>query len=83
MRVFVEPNKLFRLPENGDTPIIMIGAGTGVAPFRAFMQQRAANGDGKKNWLVFGNRKFTDDFLYQLEWQQFRKDGLLTRADLA
>ena len=61
----------------------MIGAGTGVAPFRAFMQQRAANGDGGKNWLVFGNRKFTDDFLYQLEWQQFRKDGLLTRADLA
>ena len=83
VRVFVEPNKLFRLPENGDTPIIMIGAGTGVAPFRAFMQQRAANGDGGKNWLVFGNRKFTDDFLYQLEWQQFRKDGLLTRADLA
>ena len=63
VRVFVEPNKLFRLPENGDTPIIMIGAGTGVAPFRAFMQQRAANGDGGKNWLVFGNRKFTDDFL--------------------
>ncbi|EGZ51111.1 assimilatory sulfite reductase (NADPH) flavoprotein subunit [Neisseria wadsworthii] len=83
LRVFVEPNKLFRLPENGDTPIIMIGAGTGIAPFRAFMQQREANGDSGKNWLVFGNQKFTDDFLYQAEWLQYRKAGLLTRADLA
>lgn len=83
VRVFVEPNPHFRLPENGSTPVIMIGAGTGVAPFRAFMQQRAANGDEGKNWLFFGNQKFTDDFLYQLEWQEFRKDKLLTRADLA
>ncbi|MDO4248132.1 MAG: assimilatory sulfite reductase (NADPH) flavoprotein subunit [Neisseria sp.] len=83
VRVFIEPNKLFRLPENGDTPVIMIGAGTGVAPFRAFMQQRDANGDGGKNWLVFGNQRFTDDFLYQAEWLQYRKSGLLTRADLA
>lgn len=83
VRVFVEPNKLFRLPENGGTPVIMIGAGTGIAPFRAFMQQREADGAGGKNWLVFGNRKFTDDFLYQTEWQQYRKSGLLSRADLA
>lgn len=83
VRVFVEPNPHFRLPENGDTPVIMIGAGTGVAPFRAFMQQREANGDGGKNWLVFGNQRFTDDFLYQAEWLQYRKSGLLTRADLA
>ncbi|WP_338809555.1 assimilatory sulfite reductase (NADPH) flavoprotein subunit [Neisseria leonii] len=83
VRVFVEPNKLFRLPENGGTPVIMIGAGTGIAPFRAFMQQREANGDTGMNWLVFGNRKFTDDFLYQAEWLQYRKSGLLTRADLA
>ena len=83
VRVFVEPNKLFRLPENGDTPVIMIGAGTGVAPFRAFMQQRDANGDSGKNWLVFGNQRFTDDFLYQSEWLQYRKSGLLSRADLA
>ncbi len=83
IRVFVEPNKLFRLPEQGSTPIIMIGAGTGVAPFRAFMQQREANGDTGRNWLVFGNQKFTDDFLYQAEWLQYRKSGLLTRADLA
>ncbi len=83
VRVFVEPNPHFRLPENGDTPVIMIGAGTGVAPFRAFMQQREADGSGGKNWLVFGNQRFTDDFLYQAEWLQYRKSGLLTRADLA
>lgn len=83
VKVFVEPNPHFRLPANGDTPIIMIGAGTGVAPFRSFMQQREANGDSGKNWLFFGNQRFYDDFLYQIEWQQFRKDGLLTRADLA
>lgn len=83
VRVFVEPNPHFRLPETGDTPVIMIGAGTGIAPFRAFMQQRSANGDNGRNWLLFGNRRFADDFLYQLEWQQWRKDGLLTRADLA
>ncbi|MFS6936877.1 assimilatory sulfite reductase (NADPH) flavoprotein subunit [Neisseria animaloris] len=83
VRVFVEPNPHFRLPENGDTPVIMIGAGTGIAPFRAFMQQREANGDAGKNWLVFGNQRFTDDFLYQAEWLQYRKNGLLTRADLA
>ncbi|STZ76482.1 assimilatory sulfite reductase (NADPH) flavoprotein subunit [Bergeriella denitrificans] len=83
VRVFVEHNPHFRLPQDGNTPVIMIGAGTGVAPFRAFMQQRSANGDSGKNWLIFGNQRFTDDFLYQTEWQQFRKDGLLTRADLA
>ena len=83
VRVFIEPNPHFRLPENGDTPVIMIGAGTGIAPFRAFMQQRSANGDGGKNWLFFGNQRLADDFLYQLEWVDFRKDGLLTRADLA
>ena len=83
VRVFVEPNPNFRLPQNGDTPIIMIGAGTGVAPFRSFMQQRAANGDSGKNWLFFGNQRLADDFLYQLEWSDWRKDDLLTRADLA
>lgn len=83
VRVFVEPNPNFRLPANGDTPVIMIGAGTGIAPFRAFMQQRAANGDNGKNWLIFGNQRLADDFLYQLEWSDYRKDGILTRADLA
>ena len=61
----------------------MISAGTGIAPFRAFMQQRAANGDSGKNWLIFGNQRLADDFLYQLEWIDYRKDGILTRADLA
>jgi sulfite reductase (NADPH) flavoprotein alpha-component len=83
VRVFVEENHRFRLPEDGNTPIIMIGAGTGIAPFRAFMQQRDANGDAGENWLVFGNQKFTDDFLYQTEWLQYRKSGLLTRYDFA
>ena len=83
VRVFVEPNPNFRLPADGDTPVIMIGAGTGIAPFRAFMQQRAANGDNGKNWLIFGNQRLADDFLYQLEWSDYRKDGTLTRADLA
>jgi sulfite reductase (NADPH) flavoprotein alpha-component len=83
VRVFVEENHRFRLPEDGNTPIIMIGAGTGIAPFRAFMQQRDANSDAGENWLVFGNQKFTDDFLYQTEWLQYRKSGLLTRYDFA
>ena len=83
VRVFVEPNPNFRLPADGDTPIIMIGAGTGIAPFRAFMQQLAANGDNGKNWLIFGNQRLADDFLYQLEWSDYRKDSILTRADLA
>ncbi|MBP6553674.1 MAG: assimilatory sulfite reductase (NADPH) flavoprotein subunit [Vitreoscilla sp.] len=83
IKVFVEPNKNFRLPESGDTPIIMIGAGTGVAPFRAFIQQRDNNGDAGLNWLVFGNQKFTDDFLYQSEWLQYRKNGLLNKVSTA
>ena len=83
IKVFVEPNKNFRLPESGDTPIIMIGAGTGVAPFRAFIQQRDNNGDAGLNWLVFGNQKFTDDFLYQAEWLQYRKNGLLNKVSTA
>ena len=83
VRVFVEENPRFRLPENPDTPVIMIGAGTGVAPFRAFMQQRAVNGDSGKNWLIFGNQHFTQDFLYQTEWQGWAKDGLLNKYDFA
>lgn len=83
VRIFVEPNPNFRLPTDGNTPVIMIGAGTGIAPFRAFMQQRAANDDSGKNWLIFGNQRLADDFLYQLEWADWRKDGTLTRADLA
>ncbi|XTZ37573.1 NADPH-dependent assimilatory sulfite reductase flavoprotein subunit [Salmonella enterica] len=83
VRVFIEHNEHFRLPENPQTPVIMIGPGTGIAPFRAFMQQRAADEAAGKNWLFFGNPHFTEDFLYQVEWQRFVKEGLLNRIDLA
>lgn len=83
VRVFIEHNDNFRLPANPETPVIMIGPGTGIAPFRAFMQQRAADGAQGKNWLFFGNPHFTKDFLYQVEWQSYVKEGLLTRIDLA
>ncbi|MGB7800770.1 NADPH-dependent assimilatory sulfite reductase flavoprotein subunit [Buttiauxella sp.] len=83
VRVFIEHNDNFRLPANPETPVIMIGPGTGIAPFRAFMQQRENDGATGKNWLFFGNPHFTDDFLYQVEWQRYVKDGLLTHIDLA
>ncbi|POE16437.1 NADPH-dependent assimilatory sulfite reductase flavoprotein subunit [Pectobacterium odoriferum] len=83
IRVFIEHNDNFRLPANSDAPVIMIGPGTGIAPFRAFMQQRDADGAEGKNWLFFGNPHFTEDFLYQVEWQRYVKDGLLTNIDLA
>ena len=83
VRVFIEHNDNFRLPANPETPVIMIGPGTGIAPFRAFMQQRAADGAQGKNWLFFGNPHFTEEFLYQVEWQSYVKEGLLTRIDLA
>ncbi len=83
VRVFVEPNRNFKLPENGDTPVIMVGPGTGIAPFRSFMQEREAAGTRSKNWLFFGNPHFHSDFLYQTDWQAWHKSGLLTRIDLA
>ncbi|HFJ4607160.1 TPA: NADPH-dependent assimilatory sulfite reductase flavoprotein subunit [Salmonella enterica] len=83
VRVFIEHNDNFRLPANPQTPVIMIGPGTGIAPFRAFMQQRAADGAEGKNLLFFGNPHFTEDFLYQVEWQRYVKEGLLSRIDLA
>ncbi|CAG76445.1 sulfite reductase [NADPH] flavoprotein alpha-component [Pectobacterium atrosepticum SCRI1043] len=83
IRVFIEHNDNFRLPANSETPVIMIGPGTGIAPFRAFMQQRDADGAEGKNWLFFGNPHFTEDFLYQVEWQRYVKEGLLTHIDLA
>ena len=81
--IFVEPNDSFRLPENGDTPIIMVGAGTGIAPYRAFIEHRREHGHSGDNWLVFGDRNVASDFLYQLEWLRYRKDGLLTELDVA
>ncbi|QUT16234.1 NADPH-dependent assimilatory sulfite reductase flavoprotein subunit [Rahnella inusitata] len=83
VKVFIEHNDNFRLPSNPEAPVIMIGPGTGIAPFRAFIQQRDNDGASGKNWLFFGNPHFTDDFLYQVEWQRYVKDGLLTNIDLA
>jgi sulfite reductase (NADPH) flavoprotein alpha-component len=83
MKVFVKPNQHFRLPADPQRPIIMIGPGTGVAPFRAFMQERDAIEAKGRNWLVFGHRNYTHDFLYQLEWQDLLKRGVLTRLDVA
>ena len=81
--VFVESNPRFRLPVDGQTSLIMIGPGTGIAPFRAFVEQRAELGATGKNWLFFGDRSFHNDFLYQLEWQRFLKHGTLHRLDAA
>jgi sulfite reductase (NADPH) flavoprotein alpha-component len=83
LKLYVKPNRNFRLPDDPDRPIVMIGPGTGVAPFRAFLQQRQATGAAGRTWLFFGERNFTHDFLYQLEWQEWLKDGVLTRLDVA
>lgn len=81
--VFVQEASHFRPPRQGDTPMIMVGPGTGVAPFRAFLQERRARGDGGRNWLFFGERHAASDFYYRDELQALRDDGLLTRLDLA
>jgi sulfite reductase (NADPH) flavoprotein alpha-component len=83
IKVFVENNDNFKLPLSTETPIIMVGPGTGIAPFRAFMQEREATEAKGKNWLFFGNPSFTQDFLYQVEWQAYVKSGLLTKISLA
>ena len=80
--VFLSANKSFRLPSD-DTPIIMIGPGTGVAPFRAFLHERRARGATGKNWLFFGDQHRSSDFLYEDELVEFERDGLLTRLDVA
>jgi sulfite reductase (NADPH) flavoprotein alpha-component len=81
--VYVQANEHFRLPADGQTPVIMIGAGTGVAPYRAFVEHRREHGHTGDNWLIFGDRNFSSDFLYQLEWLRYRKDGSLKRLDVA
>lgn len=83
VNVFIEKNAHFRLPEDNTAPVIMIGPGTGIAPFRSFMQQRENDAATGKNWLFFGNPHFVEDFLYQVEWQRYVKSGLLTHIDLA
>jgi sulfite reductase (NADPH) flavoprotein alpha-component len=82
LRVKLKPNKHFALPAP-DRDIIMIGPGTGIAPFRAFVQERRATGGSGRSWLFFGDRSFTHDFLYQLEWQDALADKALTRMDVA
>ena len=83
VQVYPHRNPAFRLPDNPDTPIVMIGPGTGVAPFRAFLAEREALGTRGRNWLFFGDRTLRDDFLYQAEWLDWRKRGLLHRLDVA
>ena len=83
VKVYTHANKNFRLPESGDTPIIMVGPGTGIAPFRAFVEHRAELGQSGKSWLFFGDQHYLYDFLYQLEWQEHLKNGTLSRLDVA
>ena len=81
--IFIEENSRFRLPEDSSRDVIMIGPGTGIAPFRAFVQERSAAGASGRNWLFFGNPHFASDFLYQTEWQRALQDGDLHKLDLA
>jgi len=81
--IYIQPNKKFRLPEDPAAPVIMVGPGTGVAPFRAFLHQRRATGASGRNWLFFGERRSSTDFLYRDELECMRADGLLTQLDLA
>lgn len=81
--VYIDGNKNFKLPDNDSAPIIMVGPGTGVAPFRSFMQEREERGAQGQNWLFFGDQHFLSDFLYQAEWLGWRQSGLLTRLDVA
>ncbi len=83
LRVRLKPNRHFRLPQDPATDIIMVGPGTGVAPFRAFVQERRAVEAPGRSWLFFGDRHFTHDFLYQLEWQDALEDQSLTKIDVA
>jgi sulfite reductase (NADPH) flavoprotein alpha-component len=81
--IFIEKNPAFKLPEDHQTPVILVGAGTGVAPFRAFLQHREANNQKGNTWLFFGERRFHSDFLYQVEWQKLVKSGFLEKIDVA
>ncbi|AIQ30713.1 sulfite reductase [NADPH] flavoprotein alpha-component [Paenibacillus sp. FSL P4-0081] len=81
--VYIQSNPNFKLPANPDTPVIMIGPGTGVAPFRSFLEEREEQGAQGKSWLFYGDRHFVTDFLYQTDWQRMLKDGVLSRLDVA
>ena len=81
--IYIHKNNNFRLPANSETPIIMIGPGTGIAPFRSFIEERSETGAEGKSWLFFGDQHYVTDFYYQTEWQNYVKDGALTRLDVA
>lgn len=81
--VFIQHNENFKLPKNQETPIIMVGPGTGIAPFRSFLQEREEMGAEGKSWLFFGDQHFVTDFLYQLDWQNWLKSGVLSKMDVA
>lgn len=81
--IFIQSNKNFRVPTDGNLPIMMVGPGTGVAPFRGFLQERRARGDSGKNWLFFGEQHAATDFYYQDELEEFQKQGVLTELSLA
>lgn len=81
--VYIQNNPNFKLPDNPETPVIMIGPGTGVAPFRAFLGEREEIGASGHTWLFYGDQHFSTDFLYQVEWQKWLKNGVLTRMDVA
>lgn len=81
--IFIQPNKHFRVPQDGSLPIIMVGPGTGVAPFRGFLQERRARGDTGKNWLFFGEQHAATDFYYQDELEEFKKQNVLNELSLA
>lgn len=81
--IFIQPNKHFNLPESGEKDIIMVGPGTGIAPFRSFIQERAVKEAPGRSWLFFGDQNSASDFLYQDELEKFQKDGVLTRLETA
>jgi sulfite reductase (NADPH) flavoprotein alpha-component len=81
--VYVHSNQAFRPPTQGDAPMIMVGPGTGIAPFRAFLHDRRASGAKGKNWLLFGDQRATTDFLYRQELDELSREGVLTRLDTA
>lgn len=81
--IYLKRNPNFKFPKDGDTPVIMIGPGTGIAPFRAHMQEREEYGYKGNTWLFFGDQHFTTDFLYQTEWQEWLKDGVLEKMNVA
>jgi len=83
VKVFVQPSHGFKPPTNPDVPMIMVGPGTGIAPFRAFLEERKASGAKGKNWLFFGDQKRASDYLYETELDAWRREGHLSRLDLA